>query len=514
MSHIFRSSLLLAFFFGLEKILGFARHLTTARQFGLSSELDAFNAANNLPDLLFALISGGALALAFIPVLSEYLEKDGRQAAWDLFSRITNLTFLVTAGLSIIIAILAEQLVRWEIGIAPGFDASQKAMVVDLMRLNLIGTLIFSISGLIMAGLQANQHFFLPALALSAYDVGGLFGVFILAPETSYNLGPITLPAFGMGIYGLVYGIVLGSLLHLCVQIPGLIHYQFRWKPAINLHHPGVRKVLTLLGPRLLTVFFIQLVFLVRDNFASRLETGAVTALAYGWLIMQVPETLIGTAIGTALLPTLSETIARGEDKLFQATLNKTVRIILALTLPTATLLAVVIRPLISIFNFGPQGTEMVVWTTRAYLSGIIGHSLVEVGARAFYAKQNARTPLLASAIMTVSYILLTALFFSHLSAGGIALANALAFTGEALLLILLLNRKFEIPLHVGSTLLRVIPATCLGSLVCFGVLHWLPVPPLATIGQILLACGAFAVGILTVLPWIWKQEIKQLISL
>src|SRR4030067_2798957 len=112
MSRFAKSTLIVAVFFGLEKVLGFVRQIIIARQFGLSPELDAFNAANNLPDLLFALISGGALAIAFIPVLSETMQKQDRQAAWDLFSRIANLMFLITGGVAVVLAILAGPLVH------------------------------------------------------------------------------------------------------------------------------------------------------------------------------------------------------------------------------------------------------------------------------------------------------------------------------------------------------------------------------------------------------------------
>src|SRR4051812_31416657 len=131
--------------------MAFGRSILIARQFGLSPELDAFNAANNLPDLLFALISGGALGMAFIPLLSEYLATKDRAAAWDLFSRVVNIGFVVTSGAALIIAIFAEPIVNS--GIVPGFSLEQKAVVAELMRLNLIGTVIFSISGLVMAGL-------------------------------------------------------------------------------------------------------------------------------------------------------------------------------------------------------------------------------------------------------------------------------------------------------------------------------------------------------------------------
>src|SRR5574340_266312 len=172
LSKVTRITLLLVGFFALDKLVAFIRQVIIARQFGLSRELDAFNAANNLPDMLFALISGGALALAFIPVLSEELTKGGRPAAWDLFSKIANLAFLVTAGMAIIVALIAHPLVGWKLGIAPGFSPEQQEMVTNLMRLNLIATLIFSISGLVMAGLQANQHFLLPAMAPLFYNFG------------------------------------------------------------------------------------------------------------------------------------------------------------------------------------------------------------------------------------------------------------------------------------------------------------------------------------------------------
>ena len=161
-SKLTRISLLLAVFFGLDKLLGVLRTVIIGRQFGLSEELDVFNAANNLPDLLFALISGGALAIAFIPVLSEKLSKEGREPAWRLFSQVANLAFIVTAVLAVMVSLFAEPLVKSQLGIAPGFTPEQQTLVVQLMRLNLISTLIFSISGLVMAGLQANQHFLFP----------------------------------------------------------------------------------------------------------------------------------------------------------------------------------------------------------------------------------------------------------------------------------------------------------------------------------------------------------------
>lgn len=232
LSRLTRVSLLLAGFFFLDKVLAFVRQVLIARQFGLSAELDAFNVANNVPDLLFALISGGALAIAFIPVLSEVLTRSGQKPAWLLFSRIANLAFLVTVVLAILVAIFAVPMVKAEIGIAPGFSLDQQNLVIRLMRLNLIATIIFSISGLVMAGLQANQHFLLPAMAPMFYNIGQIIGVTILSPSQGYTLGPVTLPALGLGVPGLVYGVIIGAVLHLAIQVPGLLKYHFKWSPS------------------------------------------------------------------------------------------------------------------------------------------------------------------------------------------------------------------------------------------------------------------------------------------
>jgi len=505
MTHIARSSLIIAVFFGFDKILGFLRQVLIARQFGLTYEIDVFNAANNIPDLLSALISGGALGVALIPVLSEFMQKRGLAAAWEVFSRTLNLAFLATALISTLIAIFASPLVQYVI--APGFPAEQQALTVSLMRLDLLAILIFSISGLVMAGLQANQHFLLPAMAPGFYNLGQIFGVAVLAPQTGFTIGPLSLPGFGMGIYGLIYGVILGALLHLMIQVPGLIRHKFRWTAAIDLRNPGLQQVLRLLGPRVATMFFLQVFFIARDNLASRLGEGSVTALNYGWFIMQVPETLIGSAIAIALLPTLAEIFARGERQVFGDTIQRAVRVLLALTVPVAALLAVGIEPLIPlIFGFDAAGSQLVLWATRAYLLGLMGHALLETAARSFYAQQDARTPLYLAALNALVYIILATSFSKWLAAPGIALANSFAFSLEALLLLLLLRRKYPQALSVSGTVLRSLLAALAGGLLTFAVLQ-LPLPPLAA------APLGMALGGLLALPFIWP-EIKTLVKL
>lgn len=527
MTKLTKATLLVAASFGLNKVLAILRQLIIARQFGLSAELDVFNVANNVPDLLYALISGGALAMAIIPVLSEVLTREGRQTAWQVLSRIANFAFLVTGGLSLLVGIFAVQLVNSPLGIAPGFSAEQQALVAELMRLNLAATLIFSMAGLLIAGLQANQHFLLPAVAPILYNTGQIFGALVLAPESSLIMLGFHLPAFGLGVHGLVYGVLIGSALYFLILIPGLMHYQFRWLPRLELNHADVHKILVMLGPRVAGMLFYQLTFIARDNFASRLELGAVTALTYGWMIQQVPETLIGTALGTTLLPTISELFAKKDMTGYKDTLRRSVQVILALSIPAAVLLSAGLAPLLSLaFGWDSSATETLLWVTRAFLVGLSGHCLIEVASRAFYAQQNALIPSIASAVNLALYVLFGALLTNRLQAAGLGLADSLSFSAQAVLLITvllwLMKKKAGSDTSIGSllnsilrqgtlnaTLMRSLAGSLLGAAAVRAIQALLTniLPPV--VGGLIALAG----GSMVCLPFIHK-ELKLLLRL
>lgn len=498
LSFLARTSILIAFLFLLDKFLALGRAALNLDRFGLTAEFDAFNAANNLPDLLFALISGGALAMAFIPILSQTLTTKGRDALWDVFSRVANIAFVGTAVLSLLVAIFAEQIVKAEVGITPGFTPEMQNLVAELMRLNLIATMIFSISGLVMAGLQANQHFLFPALAPIMYNVGQLFGVLVLVPR--------------YGIFGLVYGVMLGAILHLGIQIPALIKYKFRWTPALTVNNPEVMQALKLVGPRLLTMLFIQFMFIARDNLASRLDQeGAVTALTYGWMIMQFPETVFGTAIATALLPTLSEHATRQNWDTFRQTIEKALRVLIALTLPVAAVMAAGINPLIRFVFRSLSESEvfLLTTTTRIYLITLCGYSIHEVAVRAFYARKEAWFPFAGVIIRLVIYLTIgisAVILFRQIGAPAIALAE-IALLIEAIILLILLSRRTHESIHVTSAAIRGIVAALLGGVITYVVALYVPGSAVLTALLGMIAGAAVALVI------IWS-EVKLLLKL
>lgn len=496
LSRLTKVSLLLAVLFGIDKILGVARQMLISRQFGLSAELDVFNAANNLPDMLFMLISGGALAIAFIPVLTEVLTKKGQRQAWDLFSNILNIAFITTALLAILVAIFARPLISNQLGIAPGFSEVQIDATVRLLRLNLISTLIFSLSGLVMAGLQANQHFLLPALAPILYDVGQIFGALILSPSEGYTIGGFTLPAFGLGTDGLVYGVIIGAFLHLLIQVPGLIKYHFKWSPKIDIHDPETRKVFRLMAPRLVSMFCVQMIFLAQDNFASRLEAGSVTALTYGWWIMQVPQTLLGTSIATAILPTLSELFSSEAFDAMKEKIERAAQVMLALTIPVAIVGSVVLYPAVSAFlGLGEVETMRVVNVSRIFLIGIVGHSVVELFVRSFYAMQKPKYPLIGAVLTLVMFILFGITLPNFIQERGIVLANTLAYSIQAIVLLVMLNDKLTSKLELLPSFLRALLAAAAGGALAFVVLNYTPRFANTLIGAVLAAVTGLAIG-------------------
>jgi putative peptidoglycan lipid II flippase len=498
LSPLARNSLIVAFLFFINKVLALGDTVIVSRIYSNEVELlDTFNAANNLPDLLFALISGGALAMAFIPLLTEYLTTKDRAAAWDLFSRVANFGFVVTAIFALVVAIFAQQIVDAEIGIAPGFGAEQRTLLAELMRLNLIGTMIFSISGLVMASLQANQHFVMPAIAPSMYNVGQIIGAIFLVPI--------------YGIYGLVYGTILGAAFHLLVQFPMLFKFGFRWTPALDIRHTGLVEAVKLMAPRLLTMAGIQLIFIARDNLASRLDqVGAVTSLTYGWMIMQVPETILGTALATALLPTLSELAAKQDWKEFGATVERALNILIVLTLPIAAVMAAGINPLVrAIFGFDESITTLLTWTTRAYLATLTGYVIHEVAVRAFYARKEPMIPFYAVMLRLVIFFgfgILGLTFFPQVGAPIIALAE-FALLIEALLLLAWLSRRTHEPLKTNSAIFKGLVAAVVGGIVTYLIALYLPG------GAIVTALIGMIVGGVIALAIVWS-EAKQVIKL
>ncbi len=418
-----------------SKAIGVVRQSIIARTFGATEQLDAYYAAFKLPDLLLTLIAGGAIATTFIPVFSDILTRGDRERAWRLASAVLNVLLIAMGSVALIAALLAPWLV--EQLVAPGFAPTEQRLTAELLRIVLLASTLFAASSLVMSVLQAHERFLLPALADFFYDLGIIGGALFLAPR--------------LGIHGLAWGVVAGALLHLLIQVPGLARIRARYLPTLDLRDEGLRQLVRLMGPRILILGMFQLVFLFTTNLASRYQAGSITAIQMGWTVMQMPEVIFAMAIATAAFPRMAHLVAQDDAPALRDTVATALRAILFLVLPSGVALLALGRPYINLLfgrgAFGQEAVDMVYWTTVAFTAGLVGHSVLELAARAFYAHKNTLTPFWAALGATVLNMTLCVLLGPPLGGAGLALANSIAVTLQSGILLWLAWRtrvRFE----------------------------------------------------------------------
>lgn len=434
-------TVMLAFVIG--QAAGLARSILVANTFGITHDLDAFVAANRVSETLFNLVAGGALGSAFIPTFTAFLAKDERKSAWRLAAALANLVVLTLSLLAALAAIFAPQIARY--ALAPGLAKDQRlfALTIDLLRIQLVSTVLFGLGGLLVGILNSHQVFLIPALTPAMYQFGLIFGVLALAPR--------------MGIYGLAWGVVIGSALYLLVQIPGLMklpNVGRRWIPSLGLDNPSVREVIFLMGPRLFGVAIVQLNFWVNIWLASQMSAGSVSAVTYGFMLMLMAQAVIAQSVATALMPTLAAQYALGRLSDVRSSLAASLRGVLFLSLPASLGLMLLREPIIALLyqrgNFDARSTQLVAWALLWYAAGLVGHCVMEILARAFYSLHDTKTPVLVgAAAMSLNVVFsfaFSALFtqIGWMPHGGLALANSLATALEATVLFLLMRHRLK----------------------------------------------------------------------
>ncbi|MBC8509150.1 MAG: murein biosynthesis integral membrane protein MurJ [Anaerolineales bacterium] len=424
--------------FVFSQLAGLVRQILIADAFGTSTDMDAFNVANRVAETLFNLVAGGALGSAFIPTFTELLTKEKKCEAWQLASAVGNWVLVILIALSILIAIFAPQVVRYIL--APGFaeNPAQEALTIHLLRLMLPSAALFGLSGLVMGILNSHQVFFIPALTPSMYQFGMIFGVLVLAPR--------------MGIDGLAWGVVFGAAAHLLLQLPTLVKQGGSYSPTFGLKLAPVREVVRLMGPRLLGVAVVQLNFWVNIRLASEMQEGSVTGVTFAFILMLMPQAAIAQSIATAAMPTLAAQYARGKLEDVRSSLVASLRGVLLLSIPASIGLILLREPIITLLyqrgEFTERSTELVAWALLWYAAGLVGHSVMEVLSRAFYALHDTKTPvivgMIAMSLNVVFSFAFAALFrqIGWMPHGGLALANSLATALETVALIILMRRR------------------------------------------------------------------------
>ena len=408
---VLSASLILSITFALSAVLGFLRSRFLYSMFfaEFPQQLDAYNAAFRLPDLIFKLLVSGALSASFIPVFSHYLHHD-KKIAFRISSTVINALIILFIVLALIIFIFAYPFSKL---ITPGFTESQLILMASLTRILIIAQIFFLISNFLTGMIQVYQMFLIPALSPIVYNIFIILGILFLAPT--------------FGIYGVTFGVVIGAFFHMLIQIPLARKLGFRYSTTINLKLSGVKEIIRLLIPRSLSLGLAEIESTVTLFFASTLAVGTVSLFNLALQLMYLPSRIFGSTIGQASLPILSKNIAKNEIAEFRATVNKTILQSLFLALPITTLILVLRLPLVRI-AFGakqfPWSATLITAKTLAFLTpAIVSQAISQILSRSFYAMHNTKTPLHVAFVSLIANVGATYYFVNYTDLGIIGLA-------------------------------------------------------------------------------------------
>jgi putative peptidoglycan lipid II flippase len=437
-----------------SRVLGFVRDIVIARLFGTSVAADAFFVAFRIPNLFRRLFAEGAFAQAFVPVLTEVKVAEDKDQVVDLVGATAGALGLILVFV-VAIGILAAP---WFIAaFAPGFidDSQQWELATVLLRITFPYLLFISITALFGSLLNTYGRFAIPALTPALLNISLIVCALYLAPHLDQP------------VVALAVGVFIGGVAQFLVQFAAVARLGVLQRVRINFSHPGVRKILRLMGPALFGVSVAQINLLIDTLIASLLETGSISWLYYSDRLMEFPLGVFGVALATVALPSLSRHHARGDDNGYSETLDWALRLTLLISLPAAIGLALLAEPMLStLFQYRAFDERDVVMAGRslmAYSTGLTAFIFVKILAPGFYAKQDTRTPVRIGVIALCSNVVLNLIFVIPLAHAGLALATSLAaFINAALLLRALRIRGFYKP-NPGWTLYSVkLVAACL----------------------------------------------------
>ncbi|MGD2146724.1 MAG: murein biosynthesis integral membrane protein MurJ [Anaerolineae bacterium] len=470
----------------ISRVLGLAREVVKANLFGAGGHVSALDTAMALPKIIYALVVGGMINSALIPVLSDYAAPERRAELWRLLSLLLGVVTAVVSAFVLLGELLTPQLVQLTAG---GLPSSDQELATRLLRLMLPGVLFLSLASVLSGALYALRRFTLPAVTAAAFNLALVI--------VALALGRV------WGVYSMAVGLLVGSFLQVVLQLPGLRDAQVGL--VLNFHHPALRRIGTLYLPILAGLGVDKLAELLSYRLASHTGPDSIAWMTYSATIIQFPLGLIGTAVSIAILPTLSRQTDDGQGDEFRTTLAQGLRMVLALTVPATIGLWVLATPIVKLVlehgQFTVLHTEATVSALRFHLLGLVFAAVDQPLIFSFYARQDTWTPALVGVATVILYVVLALAptLFVPLTLNGLILANSLKWAAHALVMLYLMQRRAGgLGTHgVGTTVLT---ATLLSGLMGLTV-HLIKlgmstlVPP-GTLGELLLVVSAGIGGI------------------
>ncbi|MBO9537660.1 murein biosynthesis integral membrane protein MurJ [Herbaspirillum sp.] len=479
----------------LSRITGLAREILFARAFGASAYTDAFNIAFRIPNLLRRLFAEGAFSQAFVPILAEYKNQRGEEQTKHLVDHVATVLMWVMLA-TCVAGIVASPFVVYFIatGLQYNPDAFDASVAMTRIMFPYIGFMAF----VALAGgiLNTWKEFKIPAFTSVLLNLAFIVASLFVAPFMQQP------------IYAMAFAVLVGGILQVAIQVPALVKIgmlpRLYWNPMIGLSDAGVKRVLKKMGPAVFAVSAAQISLMINTNIASRLEHGSVSWLSYADRLMEFPTALLGVALGTILLPSLSNAHAADDMDEYSALLDWGLRLTFMLAMPAAVGLATLSEPLTAtLFHYGKFDNLSVTMTGHALVAygvGLIGLITVKILAPGFYAKQDIRTPVMIAVGVLIATQLMNSIFVPMFAHAGLALSIGLgACLNAAFLFLGLRRRKIYTPRPGWGIFLARLAGALLVlagvSLWIAGQFDWIALRahPLARIGALLLVmavCG------------------------
>ena len=493
----------------LSRLMGFVRDVVLAQVFGAGPEFDAFIIALKLPNFMRRLFGEGAFSQAFVPVMSDLKANQPHADVQQFVNRIAG-----TLGLIVTLFVLFAEITTPLIVMlfAPGFDSHglRFTLATHMLHITFPYLLLIVLTAFAGAILNTCQHFTIPALTPVLLNIALVFAAWLWAPHAAV---PITV---------LAWGLLLGGIAQLSIQIPALLRYRLLPRPQLGFRDPEVRRVMKLMVPALFGVSIAQISILIDNFFASFLPAGSISWLYYSDRLTYLPLGVIGVALATVVLPNLSRAHANQDHARYSRTLDWALRLELLIGIPAAVALFILAGPLLATLihrgAFNAFDVQMTTLSLRAFSVGLPAFMLIKVLASAFYSRKDIATPVKIAAIAVVINIVLNFILMHPLHHAGLALSSAIAATVNAsLLIVVLLKRRifqassgwlrFFIRLVIANTLMAALLIWLAGPLS-----HWLAWDLLTRVRHLILLITAGITGYVSMLLLMgWRLRMVRL---
>jgi putative peptidoglycan lipid II flippase len=487
-----------------SRVFGLIRETIFARFFGAGFLYDAFIVGFRIPNLLRDLFAEGALSAAFVKVFTDYQLKNSEKEAWRLASLVFNALAVVLSVIAIAGVLLSPLLVKIitynYLGDPNHYYPPEKAaLATTLMQIMFPFILLVALAALAMGVLNTKGRFGIPASASTAFNIASIIAGLALAYwlsggswERSSDKFAIPSDAAQWAIVGMSMGTLLGGLAQLLIQVPSLFKVGFRFSLSLSFRDEGVRRVMRLMAPAIIGTSAVQVKVVVDTIVASGIDGGA-SWLSYAFRLMQFPIGVFGVAIGTAAIPTLSRLASQGDFDKFRSTLSDAIKLVMLLAIPSACGLVVLGDPIVRLIyergEFDAFDTNMVAWGLTAYSVGLAGYAAIKVLSPAFYALDDAKTPMYVSLASIAIHVVTSFGMMQLLSTvgrsaerpngyghAGVALATSIVALSNFLALTFLMRRRISRinGRDILVSLAKIFVASAVMSAAAYAVYHFL----------------------------------------